>query len=181
MRTFPTMLLLVLLPTLASAGIYKWVDGNGRIGFSDKPQNANADYYVPKTRISSFERARNSNATEKRATNQPGVKSSVNRKSAKGLESVEMLQEKPSARETQRKARIRSSPKPIKAFPETQAQHDRRTNYDGYGSDLSRYQNAIIMKPHNSILKGGNMEYWNGLDDYRYRVQHQGKVRRPRW
>jgi hypothetical protein len=74
------------------------------------------------------------------------------------------------------------------AFAETQAQHDKRTNYDGYGSAHNRYQNAILMKPHDSILKGGKMEYWNGLDDYHYKEkrskkrfgQHRGKAWRNR-
>lgn len=74
------------------------------------------------------------------------------------------------------------------AFAETQAQHDRRTNYDGYGSAHNRYQNAILMKPHDSILKGGKMEYWNSFDDYNYKEKRskprsghrRGKVRRHR-
>ncbi len=76
----------------------------------------------------------------------------------------------------------------VTAFAETQAQHDRRTNYDGYGSEQNRYQNAILMKPHNSILKGGKMEHWSGLDDYYYQKnrskksshQHRWKSRRLR-
>ncbi len=57
----------------------------------------------------------------------------------------------------------------VTAFAETQAQRDKRTNYDGYGSEHNRYQNAILMKTHDSILKGGKLEYWNGLDDYYYK------------
>ena len=61
------------------------------------------------------------------------------------------------------------------AFAETQAQHDKRTNYDGYGSEHNRYQNAVLMKTHDSILKGGTMEYWNGLDDYHYQNSQSKK------
>ena len=189
MRTFSIVLFLVLISTFTSAEIYKWVDENGRINFSDKPLNSRTDYYVPKTVISSFEEDRSSKATEKRATNKSRVKSPINRQSAKEMERVEKLQaksqrkyrDKAQEREKQRKSTIRSSPKDKRPFAETQVQHDRRTNYDGYGSELSRYQNAIIMKTHNSVIKGGNMEYWNGLDDYRYKNQRRGKVRRQRW
>jgi hypothetical protein len=73
----------------------------------------------------------------------------------------------------------------VTAFAETQAEHDKRTNYDGYGSEHNRYQNAILMKTHDSILKGGKMEYWSGIDDYYYKKnrgkrwvgQHRGKGR----
>jgi hypothetical protein len=57
----------------------------------------------------------------------------------------------------------------VSAFAESQAQRDKRTNYDGYGSEHNRYQNTILMKTHDSILKGGKLEYWNGLDDYYYK------------
>jgi hypothetical protein len=76
----------------------------------------------------------------------------------------------------------------ISVFAETQAEHDKRTNYDGYGSAHNRYQNMILMKTHDSILKGGKLEYWNSLDEYHYRMnqsrkrysQQRGKVWRYR-
>jgi hypothetical protein len=61
------------------------------------------------------------------------------------------------------------------ALAETQAEHDKRTNYDGYGSAHNRYQNMILMKPHDSILKGGKLEYWNGLDEYYYKMNRSNK------
>ena len=189
MRTFPLILFLVLLSTFASAEIYKWVDENGRVKFSDKAQYSHDDNYIPKTAISSYEGDRSRKGSEGKATNQSNVKSSINRKSTKGLERAEELQTETwrasqageSKRDKRLNAGIRSSPKGTKAFAKTQAQHDMRTNYDGYGSEQSRYQNAIIMKTHNSVLKGGNMEYWNGLDEYYYKGQHRGKTRRSRW
>jgi hypothetical protein len=44
------------------------------------------------------------------------------------------------------------------------------------------------MKTHDSILKGGKLEYWNSLDEYHYKMnrtrkrysQHRGKPRRYR-
>jgi len=76
----------------------------------------------------------------------------------------------------------------ITAFAETQAEHDKRTNYDGYGSAHNRYQNMILLKTHDSILKGGKLEYWNSLDEYHYKMnrsrkrysQHRGKIWRYR-
>lgn len=68
----------------------------------------------------------------------------------------------------------------VTTFAETQAQHDKRTNYDGYGSEQNRYENAILMKTHNSILKGGKMEYWSGLDDYYYKKNRFKKNREQR-
>lgn len=54
------------------------------------------------------------------------------------------------------------------AFAETRAEHDQRSNFDGYGSERNRYENTILMKTHDSILKNGKLEYWNGVDDYYY-------------
>lgn len=71
------------------------------------------------------------------------------------------------------------------AFAGGQPQHDRRTNYDGYGSAHSRYQNMILMKPHDSILKGGKLEYWNSLDEYYYQEKRSkawdGERRGKKW
>ena len=66
------------------------------------------------------------------------------------------------------------------ASAETQAEHDRRTNYDGYGSARNRYENTILMKPHESILKGGKLEHWNGVDDYYYWKYRSGQRFHPR-
>lgn len=181
MRTFSTTLVLILISTFAGAEIYKWADETGRIHFSDKPQHARADYYVPKTGINSFEVDRGSKFSKKRFTKQIKVKSSVDRQGKTEPVSVEKLRAKDQGREARRKTGNRKSLDRKRVFAETQSQHDRRTNYDGYGSELSRYQNAIIMKTHNSIIKGGNMEYWNGLDEYRYQNQRRGKVRWQRW
>jgi hypothetical protein len=63
----------------------------------------------------------------------------------------------------------------VSASAETQAEHDRRTNYDGYGSERNRYENAILMKTHDSILQGGKLEYWNGVDDYYYWKYRSGQ------
>jgi hypothetical protein len=189
MRTFPLILFLVLLSTFASAEIYKWVDENGQVKFSDKPQYSRDDYYIPKTAISSYERYNSRKGSDGKATDQSNVKSSANRKKTKELERAEELhteawrssQEEAPRRDKRLNAGIPSSQRGSKPFAKTQAQHDMRTNYDGYGSEQSRYQNAIIMKTHNSILKGGNMEYWNGLDEYYYKGQHRGKASRSRW
>jgi hypothetical protein len=72
----------------------------------------------------------------------------------------------------------------VTALAETQAEHDKRTNYDGYGSAHNRYQNMVIMKTHDSIMKDGKLEYWNSLDEYYYQIhrsrkrsaQHRGKT-----
>jgi hypothetical protein len=63
----------------------------------------------------------------------------------------------------------------VSASAETQAEHDRRTNYDGYGSARNRYENAILIKSHDSILKRGKLEYWNGVDDYYYWKYRSGQ------
>jgi hypothetical protein len=189
MRTFFIILFLSLLSTLASAEIYKWVDENGRINFSDKSQNSEADYYVPKTEVSSYEEDYNSKAFGKNAANQSDVQSSANRKRTQEVEMVVVpqseargtYQERELEKDNQLKQGLRLPPKRTKAFANTQAQYDKQTNYDGYGSELNRYQNAILMKTHNSILKGGNMEYWNGLDEFHYNNLHRVKVRRHRW
>jgi hypothetical protein len=55
MRILTITLIMVLISTLCSAGIYKWVDENGRIHFSDKPQNIEAHYYIPETGSPTFE------------------------------------------------------------------------------------------------------------------------------
>jgi len=73
----------------------------------------------------------------------------------------------------------------VGAFAESQAQHDKRTNFDGYGSAQNRYQNLIMLKTHDSILKDGKIEYWNGLDEYYYRKysleKRVGQRRGYRW
>lgn len=55
MRAIFLMLAFLFFSSFVNAEIYKWVDENGRKHFSDKPQNAEAEYYVPKTGSSSFE------------------------------------------------------------------------------------------------------------------------------
>ena len=63
----------------------------------------------------------------------------------------------------------------VTALAETRAEHDKRTNYDGYGSAHNRYQNMILLKPHDSILKDGKLEYWNSLDEYYYKMNRSKK------
>lgn len=90
MRAILIIIFIVFLSTFACAEIYKWVDENGRIHFSDKPQNPKAEYYVPQT-DSSFDGGSNSEVLEGPATNQSRMNSSDNRKSAKELARIEKL------------------------------------------------------------------------------------------
>ncbi len=189
MKTVPVLLFLVSLSTYATAEIYKWVDENGHHNFSDKAQYAHDDLYVPETVISSFEGDRSGRSLGDGTARQPKMDTYAKRKGIKDLERVEDRQvEEPVAsldRALKRERRLdtgsRSSSKATKAFAKTRRQHEKQANYDGYGSELSRYQNAIIMKTHNSVLKGGKMEYWNGLDDYYYKKQYRGNPWQHRW
>lgn len=189
MRTFSVCLCLVLLATFASAEIYRWVDENGHVTFSDKSRHARDAHYVPKTALSSYDGGHSSKALGEKSINTAKENSFAARKNLKRLKRAENFQagaEKSSLGrapkgERQAGAGIRSSTRGTKAIVKRQALHDRQTNYDGYGSELSRYQNAIIMKTHNSVIKGGNMEYWNGLDDYYYKGRYRGKASRHRW
>ena len=73
----------------------------------------------------------------------------------------------------------------VGAYAETQSQHDKRTNFDGYGSAQNRYENLIMMKTHTSILMDGKLAYWNSLDEYDYRknsLNRRSAMRRDgRW
>lgn len=185
MRTFTVCFVFVLLSTYASAEIYRWVDKNGHAKFSDKSQHARDAYYVPKTVLSSYDGGRSSKALGKKSINQTKENYAVTRKRTEKLNRTENLEAETerstSENVSRREQPFRSSLKGTKAIGKTQALHDKQTNYDGYGSELSRYQNAIIMKTHNSVIKGGNMEYWNGLDDYYYKGRNRGKAIRHRW
>lgn len=185
MKTFSIFFFLISISTYAVAEIYKWVDENGHVKFSDKSQHAHDDYYVPKTGLSSYEGGRSDKALRKKVTNQTKKNYSVTRnglKKNKGLKTKAQMSslEKAQKNGKKRSEGSRSSFKGRKSIAKTQTQHDRKTNYDGYGSELNRYQNAIIMKTHNSVIKGGNMEYWNGLDDYYYNNRYRAGSRRHR-
>ncbi|MBI5039985.1 MAG: DUF4124 domain-containing protein [Gammaproteobacteria bacterium] len=47
MRKLLPLVLLGLLPTLVSAGVYKWVDADGTVHFSDVPQDGAEKVHVP--------------------------------------------------------------------------------------------------------------------------------------
>jgi glutaredoxin len=54
MKRLTGFLLLVLLPTLVSAEIYRWTDAEGRVHFSDEPHNTMPSEQVS-VRVNSYE------------------------------------------------------------------------------------------------------------------------------
>lgn len=47
MRTTIPLLMLAVLPVVAAAGVYKWVDADGNVHFSDTPQPGAEEVHVP--------------------------------------------------------------------------------------------------------------------------------------
>lgn len=46
MHKFHLLIVLITLPVLASAGVYKWVDANGAVHFSDVPQEGAEEVHI---------------------------------------------------------------------------------------------------------------------------------------
>ena len=92
MRILTITIIMALTSTLCSAEIYKWVDENGRIHFSDKPQNTEANYYIPKTGTTSFEGGNTENSKGTPTPTTSTVKTGSKKKSAEELAKIEKQQ-----------------------------------------------------------------------------------------
>jgi len=72
LRTALVCLTLLALPATASAGVYKWVDENGKVHFGDRPP-ADAEKQEIKGRISTYNAGPTTQSTESDTTTPPKV------------------------------------------------------------------------------------------------------------